>query len=232
MYGYNTSTVGIQSPYYYNDTVPITNSIYYAKQNMVSVSMSVYNDSKLTNYTGTITLTGLYNTYTLNMTKGVASKEIAMGVYYTQVSNNSAYIVPDLTGTVVNSSASQSFVKNSNLYFTFKNSNTTITGSGTTLFNSTGVNVGLNHLPAGTYTLYSVNATLVNMTTITLDKNTSLSPVYHTGYNLSITNNLSISAAYHIKNGSMEITTSSSKNLTIMLPDINFTITSSGNQLC
>ncbi len=229
VYGYNTSTVGIQSPYYYNDTVPITNSIYYAKQNMVSVSMSVYNDSKLTNYTGTITLTGLYNTYTLNMTKGVASKEIAMGVYYTQVSNNSAYIVPDLTGTVVNSSASQSFVKNSNLYFTFKNSNTTITGSGTTLFNSTGVNVGLNHLPAGTYTLYSVNATLVNMTTITLDKNTSLSPVYHTGYNLSITNNLSISAAYHIKNGSMEITTSSSKNLTIMLPDINFTITSSGN---
>ncbi len=229
VYGYNTSNVGIQSPYYYNGTIPITSSIYYAKQKLVSTSISVYNDSTHVNYNGTITLTGLYNTYTLNMTDGSASKEIAMGVYYTQVSNNTAYIVPDITGTIVNSTPFQSFTKNSNLYFTLKNSNKTISGSASTLFNSTGANVGLNHLVAGYYTLYSVNATLVNMTIVYLDKNMSISPVYEKGYNLSITNNLVISASYHIKNGTMEITTRSSKNLTIMLPDLNFTITSSGN---
>jgi dolichyl-diphosphooligosaccharide--protein glycosyltransferase len=229
VYGYNTSMVGIQSPYYYNVTTPITSSIYYAKQNLVSVSISIYNDSKLAKYNGTVTLTGLYNTYTLNMTDGVADKEIAMGVYYTQVSNNSAYIAPDLNGTVVNSSAHQYFVKNSKLYFTLSNSNTSITGSDTLLLNSAGIDVGLDHLAAGNYTMYSANATLVNMTTITLDKNTSISPVYEKGYNLNITNNLGIPVEYHIKNATMEISTSSSENVTIMLPNLNFTITSSGN---
>ncbi len=229
VYGYNASSVGIQSPYYYNNTVLITHPIYYAKQKLVSVSMTVYNDSKLVNYNGTITLTGLYNKYTLNMTKGAASKEIAMGVYYTQISNKSAYITPVLTGTVTNNSAAQSFVKDSKLYFTVKNVNSTITNSGTTLFNSTGVNVGLDHIPAGNYTLYSANATLANMSIITVNHNMSISPVYHTGYKLSITNNLSIPASYHIKNGSKEITTSVSKNLTILLPSLDFTITSSGN---
>ena len=229
VYGYNASSVGIQSPYYYNNTVLITHPIYYAKQKLVSVSMTVYNDSKLVNYNGAITLTGLYNKYTLNMTKGAASKEIAMGVYYTQISNKSAYITPVLTGTVANSSVAQSFVKDSKLYFTVKNVNSTITNSGTTLFNSTGVNVGLDHIPAGNYTLYSANATLANMSIITVNHNMSISPVYHTGYKLSITNNLSIPASYHIKNGSKEITTSVSKNLTILLPSLDFTITSSGN---
>ena len=225
VYGYNNSLVGIQSPYYYNNTVLITHPIYYAKQKLVSVSMTVYNDSKLVNYNGTITLTGLYNKYTLNMTKGAASKEIAMGVYYTQISNKSAYIVSVLPGTVANSSAAQSFVKDSKLYFTVKDVNSTITG----LFNSTGVNVGLNHIPAGYYTLYSANGTMVNMTSINVDKNMSILPVYHTSYNLSVTNNLGIPVSYHIKNGSKEITISGSNTLTIPLPSLNFTITSSGN---
>jgi dolichyl-diphosphooligosaccharide--protein glycosyltransferase len=230
VYGYNNSNVGIESPYYHNSTVShITNTTYYAKQNLVSVSLTIYNDSKLANYNGTITLTGQYNKYTLNMTNGTNSTEIAQGVYYTQISNKSAYITPLLTGTAVNSSASQKFVKSTDLYFTVKNINSTIKGSATTLFNSTGVNVGLDHIPAGNYTLISNNNTLINMTSIYVDKNMSINPVYEKGYKLSITNNLSVPASYHIRNGTKEITTSVSKNLTIPLPSLNFTITSSGN---
>jgi asparagine N-glycosylation enzyme membrane subunit Stt3 len=230
IYAYNNSKVEIESPFYYNVTSgSITNPVYNVSQKMVSVSVTLDNSSKLAKYNGTITLSGLYNTYTLNMTNGVAIKEIAEGVYYTGVSNKSAYIVPVITGTVVNSSLSQKFVKNTDLYFTLKVNTTKITNSASTLFNSTGVNVGLDHLKAGTYTLFSYNSTMANMTTIELTKNMTVTPYYAQGYRLSITNNLGIAASYHIKNGTKEITTSASKNLTILLPSFNYTVTSSGN---
>ena len=230
IYAYNSSTVKIMSPFYYNTTGDsVTNPVYNVTQKMVSVSVTLNNDSKLADYNGTITLTGLYNTYTLNMTNGVAIKEIAEGVYYTSVSNSSAYIVPVLTGTVVNSSLSQKFVKNTDLYFTLKVNTTKITNSASTLFNSTGVNVGLDHLKAGIYTLFSYNSTEANMTTIDLVKNMTVIPSYVTAYKLSITNNLGIAASYHIRNGTKIITTSSATNLTIPLPSLNYTITSAGN---
>ena len=230
IYAYNTSTVKIISPFYYNITSdPVTNPVYNVTQKMVSVSVTLNNDSKLAKYNGTITLTGLYNTYTLNMTNGVAIKEIAEGVYYTSISNSSAYIVPVLTGTVVNSSLSQKFVKNTNLYFTLKVNTTKITNSASTLFNSTGANVGLDHLKAGVYTLFSYNSTMANMTTIDLVKNMTVIPIYANAYKLSITNNLGIAASYHIRNGTKVITTSAAKNLTIPLPSLSYTITSAGN---
>ena len=232
LYAYNTSTVQVESPFYYNVTQDnVTNPRYNVSQKLVSVSITLYNDSTLADYNGTITLTGLYNKYTLNITKGTNSTEIPEGVYYTSVSNSSAYIVPVLTGTVVNSSKTQTFTKDTDLYFTLKVNTTKITKSTNELFNSTGARVGLSHLAAGTYTLYSYNATMANITTVDLTKNMTVTPNYEIGYDLSITNNLSIATYYHLKNTTKDvlITTGAGKNVTILLPSLNYTITSAGN---
>jgi asparagine N-glycosylation enzyme membrane subunit Stt3 len=229
IYALNNSKMVIESPFYHGPVQSVSNVVYNASQNMVNISIEVHNDTKLVDYNGTVTLIGLYNSYTFNMTKGVASHEVAEGVYYTMISNKSAYIVPNITGTAVNSSLNQTFIKDSDLYFTFKNINNTITGIVTTLYNSTGVNVGISHLPAGNYTLYSANSTMVNVSYINLNKNTSINVTYVKGYNVTITNNLSISTPYHITYKNEILTTPSRSNITVLLPSINFTITASGN---
>ena len=235
LYGYNTSTVRIESPYYYSNINNITNAIYTVSQKLVNVNISIYNDSKLTDYNGNLSLIGSYNNYTITMINGTATKEVAEGVYYTEVSNSSAYIVPVMTGTVVNSSGSQVFVKNTNLYFSLTNSNKTIEYPVTYLLNSTGIPVRLSHIPAGTYTLYSynesktVNGTIVNLSRITITKNTTVDIVYVKGYKVDITNNLDIPASYRIMNGTKELETSQSSNTTLVLPSLKYTVTSSGN---
>ncbi len=235
LYGYNTSTVRIESPYYYNNTNNnINEQIYNVSQKLVSVNISIYNDSSR-DYNGNISLIGSYNTYTLKMTNNTAIGEVAEGIYYTQVSSKSAYIVPVITGTVVNNSNSQIFMKNTDLYFSLINSNKTIERPVTYLINSTGIPVRLSHIPAGTYTLYSynetneVNGTIVNLSRITITQNTTVDIVYVKGYKIDITNNLNIPASYRIKNGTEEIETAQSSNTTMVLPSSNYTITSSGN---
>ncbi|MEM0139847.1 MAG: hypothetical protein QXZ44_04460, partial [Ferroplasma sp.] len=221
------STMALDSPFYYNSTAKITNHTYYAKQKLVDVTINTYNDSN-SPYNGTITLIGLDNKYKLDMVKGSNTTTIAEGIYYTMISNKSAYISPVLTGTVVNSSAVQTINKSTDLYFSVTLNATDNDNYTTSIYNSTSVQTSPIHIAAGTYTLYSFNSTQANITTIILNENYTYSPKYEKAYNLSITNSLNISTSYKLANGTKIIITSSGKNVTLILPSYNYTVTASG----
>ncbi len=213
----SSSTMQVQSTFFHNGTIGITNTTYTAKQDMVNITQYIYNDSKLVRYNGTVTLSGLYNTYTFNMTNGIANDTIAEGLYYISISNKSAYIDPQITAIPVNSSSHQTFDVESNLYFSISLNTTTTSGHTSVVFNSTGIAVDATHLAEGNYTLYSFNSTVANMTTIKLDANYTYNPHYTQGYNLTITNNLNITTYYTMTNGTKIITSPESSNFTLTL---------------
>ena len=222
----NKSYISVQSVFYHGTMVKITNSTslsYTAYQNTYSTTFNLYNNSKLLNFNGTIHLIGPDNTYNLTFTDGTVTHSIAPGIYYTSFSSKDAYITPEITGTTA-IMKSRTIDKNTYLNFSLTNSK-----NYTTYVFKNGIRYNPNHLPAGNYTVYSYNGTTANVTAMYINKNTTYTPVYKSGYDLNITNSLNVSTPYIIDYNGLSLNFTG-KNISIVLPadKSNITITTSG----
>ncbi len=223
----NKSYVNIQSIFYHDKMAKITNSTslsYLAYQNTYNVTFSITNNSKQLN--GTLYLTGTDNTYNITFKNGNATYNIAPGIYYTSFGSNNYYITPEITGTTIIMENNQTIYKNTYLNFSLKNSE-----NYTTYIFNNGTEYNIDHFPAGTYLIYSYNGTKTNITTMTINKNTTYKPVYVKSYDLNLTNSLNVSTNYIIEynNNSKDLLSFTGKNISILLPSgYHYNVTTSG----
>ena len=222
----NKSYVDIQSIFYYGKMAKITNSTslsYLAYQNTYNITFNIKNTSKvLSNFNGTINLESPDNTYNINFINGVATYNIAPGIYYTSFSSKDAYITPEITGTTV-IMKNQTIDKNTYLNFslTYNKNYTTYIFKNSTEYN-------INHFPAGKYTVYSYNGTTANITSMYINKNTTYTPIYKPAYDLNVTNSLNTSTSYIIDYNSLSLNFTG-KKISLVLPENNnYTVSTSG----
>ena len=207
----NNSYVKVISPYLSGsmDLINNTSIVYSMKQITFPLNVYIYNGTEPVY--GNIILTSSNNTYNETLKNGSASFNVAAGVYHVGVYSNKSYISLINTSLVI--PYNDNFTSNSELHFAI-HSNVTISAF------KNGSKVNINYLSPGEYTLYAQKGNESYLSSVYVNSNMTIKPVFVKSYKLSLNNTLNTTLTYYIKSGNKTISTEKP----VYLPEGNYTV--------
>jgi dolichyl-diphosphooligosaccharide--protein glycosyltransferase len=146
---------------------------------------------------GSLLMDGLNGNYKFSISNGLAQVSVPVGFYHLAISSTSYYVRP-LTNYANLKQQTNTMHMEAMTYADLNVSSS----SDAYLYNSNGTIISnISHVPTGTYDLYAVNsAGGLNLTTINLTSNTTLSPVYLPSYTVNLSNSLSMTGGEYFLN--------------------------------
>lgn len=207
----NNSYVKVMAPYLSGRMVLLNNTsiVYSMKQITFPLNVYIYNGTMPVH--GDVILTSSNNTYNVTLKNGSASFNVAAGVYHVGVYSNESYV--SLLNTSLVIPYDNSFASNSELHFAIK-SNVTLNAF------KNGSRVNIDYLAPGTYTLYAQKNNESYMSSVYVNSNLTIKPVFVKSYKLSLNNTLNTTLTYYISRNNETISTSKS----LYLPEGNYTV--------
>lgn len=141
---------------------------------------------------GTLNLAGSHN-YSFAIKGNTVSASILPGVYYGSITGANTLSIPQSPVYVVTSREDNYTTE------VIQYANISVAGAATvSLFNGTGAEVkNLTRTPLGIYSILATNGSNTYLSVVNITGNQTIYPAYQAGYNLNLTNSLSLQSGYY-----------------------------------